>query len=81
MHHDQTVSKTDRIFHVMCYHHGCQVIFADDLVGECKYFCGSLWIKSGCMLIKEQKFRLFKGSHQKCDCLTLSAGEETNLTA
>ena len=58
---------------------GCQVIFTDDLVGECKYFCGSLWIKSGCMLIKEQKFRLFKGSHQKCDCLTLSAGEETNL--
>ena len=54
-HHDQTISMNDRILHIVCDHHGRQVISVYDHFCDFKNLGCSLRIKSSGMFIQKQK--------------------------
>ena len=45
MHHDEAVTVHDGVLHVVCDHHGSQVVIGNDLVGNLKHFGGCLRIE------------------------------------
>ena len=69
----------DSILHVVCYHQGCQVIFRNDLIGNFQNLRRCFGVKGCSMFIQQQQFGLFQGCHQECQCLSLTAGKQTNL--
>ena len=69
----------DRILHIVCDHHGRQVISVYDHFCDFKNLCCSLRIKSGGMFIQKQKLWFLERSHQKCQSLSLSTGKKSDL--
>ena len=69
----------DRILHIMSDHHSCQMVTVDDHFCDFKYFGCGLRVEGSSMLIQKQKLWFLQCSHQKCQCLTLSTGEKSDL--
>ena len=80
IHHNQTVAVLDGILHVMRYHQCGEIVACDDLFGDLQHFICGFRIERCGMLVEQQQIRLAQGGHQQGQRLTLTAGQQTNLT-
>ena len=60
-------------------HQGSEFVLFNKAVRQFQHFCSSCRIKRSGMLIEQEQFRAFKSCHQKCQCLALATGEQTDL--
>ena len=67
----------DSIFHIVCDHQRGKVITVDDSVCDIKYFRSCFRVKGCGVLIQKEKLRFLKSSHQKGECLSLTAREKS----
>ena len=79
VHHDQTVTVYDGIFHIMSYHHGGQLILSDDLVTDLQYFLLLSWDPMLRYVHLTASFWPLLRPPSKCDSLTLTTGQKTYL--
>ncbi len=78
IHHNEAGAIFQGIPHVMSNHKGSQVLFMDNFIGNLQHFGCGLRIKCCRRFIQKKDVRLFQGSHEESQGLTLATGEETN---
>ncbi len=69
----------DGIPHIVGDHQRRQMVGRDQTVTDFQHLFRRFGIQCRSMLIQQQYFRLFQRSHQQCQCLPLSAGQQANL--
>ena len=79
IHHNQAIAVCNCILHVVGDHQSRQVVLSNNPVCCLQYLCSCFGIQCRCMLIQKQKLRFFQGSHQKCQCLSLTTRKQTNF--
>ena len=64
----------------MRYHQCGEIVACDDLFGDLQHLICGFRIERCGMLVEQQQIRLAQGGHQQGQCLTLTAGQQTDLT-
>ena len=79
MHHDEPIAVGNGVLHVVGDHHSGQLLISDDAVGGVQHLLRCFGIQRRCMLVQQQQLGLAQGGHEQGQCLTLAAGEQTDL--
>ena len=79
MHHDEPVAMGNGVLHVVGDHHGGQILIPDDAVGGVQHLLCGLGVQCRRVLVQQQQLGLAQGGHEQGQCLTLAAGEQTDL--
>ena len=64
----------------MRYHQCGEIVACDNLFGDLQHLICGFRIERCGMLVEQQQIRLAQGGHQQGQRLTLTAGQQTNLT-
>ena len=79
VHHDEAVTQTDGVVHVVCDHERGERVLLNQALREREHLCGGLWVERGGVLVQEQQLRALEHCHQKRERLALAAGEQADL--
>ena len=79
VHHDQAITQTDGVVHIVRDHERGQVVLVDDLLGQVEHLRCRLGVEGRGVLVEQQQAWLGERGHQQGECLALAAREQADL--